>query len=135
MSIGKRGDLGIRLRRIFMDAADDTSLYTQGEVERVKMFLEAQGYVFQPEGAYVAEEKFRGVVFDYKKTDPAGNVLGIVSLHLDRGNRTGLVQDGLVTVTHDEVLQEKVGSTTTVATFAAKMSPGPLQKIVNKFSR
>ncbi|TAL28376.1 MAG: hypothetical protein EPN97_14675 [Alphaproteobacteria bacterium] len=130
----KLSDAGIRLKRIFMDAADDSSLYTQGEVDKVKMFLEMQGYVFQPDGAYPDEQKFRGVVFDYKKTDAAGNVLGIVSLHLDKGNKTGMVQDGLVTVAHDEVLQEKVGATTTIAGFAAAMIPGPVQKIIKRFS-
>lgn len=132
MSFDTLKDLKIILKRAFSEASDATALYTQGDLERVKEALSELGYVLEPNGAYSDEEKFQDVLVDYVRRDHANQVTENVTLHLDKGNKTGLVADGTITVHHDKVLQGKVGRVSTIAEFASTMKPSPVQKLAQK---
>ena len=121
------------IKSIANEAFPDAGIspYTSNELKRTKRALEALGYFYSPAGAYPDDEKLKYVVHDYLKTDDAGKVTGIVTLHLAQDDKDrDLVEDGIVTIAHDDELMERVGSTTTVSEFASKMNPNIVQKAV-----
>jgi hypothetical protein len=125
-------DLNTILKRAFSEASAATALYTQGELNRVQETLSELGYSLEADGAYPDEESFRVVLSDYMKVDQDNKPIGVVTLHLDKGNKTGMVADGTITIDYDRELQAKAGRITTVSDFAATMKPSPVQKLAQK---
>lgn len=126
-------DLKILANRCFsLEYASATS-YTDDELKRVLDALQMLGYIPHPAGVYQNEKKFQGVIFDYLKSDISGITLGLVTLHLDKDNKTALVQDGIITTAFDRDLQEKVGRTTSVPEFASIMNPTLVQRVAKTY--
>ena len=107
------------------------SPYTSNELRRAKKALEELGYFYSPEGVYAEDEKFKHLVHDYLKTDDEGKIAGVVTFHLAQDHKDrDIVQDGIMTIAHDDELLEKIGRITTVSEFASKMNPNVVQKAV-----
>jgi len=125
-------DLNTILKRAFSEASAATALYTQGELKRVKETLSELGYSLEVDGVFPDEESFLDVLSDYIKFDQDNKPIGVVTLHIDEGNKTGKVADGTITVHYDTELQGKVGRVSTVSDFAALLNPSPVQKLTQK---
>lgn len=109
------------VNRFFSNDPKAQSAYTRNELNRARDALRHMGYRDETDRIYGTQEQRYSQ--ELVKRDGMGKVTGLVSIFLDKGNKTGVVQDGIVSIAYDEKLMDKVGRTTTVRDVANKLNP------------
>lgn len=123
-------DLKVLANRFF--GSRYSTEYTENELAHLRSYLFVQGYVRAR--IYGFEENLGDVLYDYVRSGKNGEVLGVVTLHLQpKGKAASVqVQDGIVEVRLDEELLAKVGRITGVADFVRAVNPTGVQKVANR---
>lgn len=109
------------VNRFFSNDPKAQSAYTRNELNRARDALRHMGY--RDETGLIYGTQAQRFSQEFVKRDGMGKVTGVASIFLDKGNKKGMVQDGIVSIAHDENLVNKLGSTTTVRDVANKLNP------------